>query len=98
MRFFLELSYNGKLYHGWQIQPNANTVQQTLENGLSMLLGIPTAIVGAGRTDSGVHARQMFAHFDLSSKLDDNEFNHFILTNFITNKGNQVLRIKQLFY
>lgn len=70
MRFFLELSYNGKLYHGWQIQPNANTVQQTLENGLSILLGTPTSVVGAGRTDSGVHAEQMIAHFDCNETIE----------------------------
>ena len=70
MRYFLELSYNGKAYHGWQNQPNAITVQEVLENALSTLLRTTIEIVGAGRTDTGVHALQMFAHFDCSSKLD----------------------------
>lgn len=64
MRYFIELSYNGKAYHGWQNQPNAISVQEVIENALSKLLNEPTMIVGAGRTDAGVHAKQMFAHFD----------------------------------
>ncbi|GAA4269824.1 tRNA pseudouridine(38-40) synthase TruA [Hyunsoonleella aestuarii] len=64
MRYFIELSYNGGLYHGWQNQPNALTVQETLEKGLSVLLDDSISIMGAGRTDAGVHAKQMFAHFD----------------------------------
>ncbi|HIC30771.1 MAG TPA: tRNA pseudouridine(38-40) synthase TruA, partial [Flavobacteriaceae bacterium] len=56
MRFFIELSYNGKAYHGWKNQPNAISVQEVLENALSTLLGESIAIVGAGRTDAGVHA------------------------------------------
>lgn len=64
MRHFLEFSYNGKAYCGWQSQPNALGVQQVIEQALSLLLKQPIAIVGAGRTDSGVHALQMFAHFD----------------------------------
>lgn len=64
MRFFIELSYNGKAYHGWQDQPNAISVQEVLENALSTLLKEKITIVGAGRTDTGVHAIQMFAHFD----------------------------------
>jgi tRNA pseudouridine38-40 synthase len=64
LRYFLELSYNGTAYHGWQRQPNAISVQELLEKALSALLGTTTPIVGAGRTDTGVHARQMFAHFD----------------------------------
>ncbi|MCP4055376.1 MAG: tRNA pseudouridine(38-40) synthase TruA [Mesoflavibacter sp.] len=64
MRYFIELSYNGKAYHGWQNQPNAISVQEVLENALSTLLGESVAIVGAGRTDAGVHAKQIFAHFD----------------------------------
>ena len=64
MRYFIELSYNGKAYHGWQNQPNAVSVQEVLEKALTVLLGNTTPIVGAGRTDAGVHALQMFAHFD----------------------------------
>ncbi len=69
MRFFIELSYNGKTYHGWQNQPNAISVQEVLEDGLSKLLKEPIAIVGAGRTDTGVHAKQMFAHFDTNAEF-----------------------------
>lgn len=64
MRYFLELTYNGKDYHGWQNQPNAISVQEVIEKALSTLLNQTIAIVGAGRTDAGVHAKQMFAHFD----------------------------------
>ncbi len=70
MRFFLELSYHGKPYHGWQIQPNAISVQEVLEKGLSTILKQPIAVVGAGRTDTGVHASKMFAHFDFSSRFN----------------------------
>lgn len=63
-RYFIYLAYNGSNYCGWQIQPNESTVQETIEKALSTLLRIPTSIVGAGRTDTGVHAQQMFAHFD----------------------------------
>ncbi|WP_378177660.1 tRNA pseudouridine(38-40) synthase TruA [Aquimarina sp. SS2-1] len=70
MRYFLELSYNGTPYHGWQRQPNAISVQEVLENALSTLLRIKTDIVGAGRTDTGVHARQIMAHFDSLIELD----------------------------
>ena len=64
MRYFIELSYNGVAYHGWQNQPNAISVQEVTEKALSTLLKTPISIMGAGRTDTGVHAKQMFAHFD----------------------------------
>ncbi len=64
VRYFIELSYFGKNYHGWQRQPNASSVQQTIESALSTILRQPLEIMGAGRTDAGVHATQMFAHFD----------------------------------
>ncbi|WP_104736172.1 tRNA pseudouridine(38-40) synthase TruA [Hanstruepera ponticola] len=70
MRYFLELSYNGKAYHGWQNQPNAISVQEVIENAISKLLNTEIKIVGAGRTDAGVHAKQMFAHFDLDEKIE----------------------------
>lgn len=63
-RYFIHLAYNGASFHGWQIQPNAPSVQQTLERALTLLLGNPTAVVGAGRTDAGVNALMMIAHFD----------------------------------
>lgn len=71
MRYFIEFSYDGKNYHGWQNQPNAISVQQVLENALTTLLREKIEIVGAGRTDSGVHAKQMFAHFDTIQELDN---------------------------
>ena len=73
MRYFLELSYNGSAYHGWQNQPNAITVQEVIEKALSTLLKEPIAIMGAGRTDTGVHALQMFAHFDTERVFDSSD-------------------------
>ena len=64
MRYFIELAYNGKAYHGWQNQPGAVSVQETLEKALFTLLQVKTPVTGAGRTDAGVHASQFFAHFD----------------------------------
>ncbi|MCF7561439.1 tRNA pseudouridine(38-40) synthase TruA [Sabulilitoribacter multivorans] len=84
MRYFLELSYNGAAYHGWQNQPNAVSVQEVLEKALSTLLGEPIAIVGAGRTDAGVHATQMFAHFDTDVKFKTKNF-IFKLNAFLPN-------------
>ena len=73
-RYFIYLSYNGEQYYGWQTQPNGPTVQQTIEKGLTTLLKVPTAILGAGRTDSGVHAKNMIAHFDCAvEELDTND-------------------------
>ena len=71
MRYFIELSYNGSAYHGWQIQPDDISVQEVIEKGLSTLLKTPISIMGAGRTDTGVHASQMFAHFDFDSDFGD---------------------------
>lgn len=65
MRYFIELSYNGKNYHGWQIQPDVVSVQEKMNNALSTLYQQDIQVVGAGRTDTGVHASQMFAHFDV---------------------------------
>lgn len=73
MRYFIELSYFGKPFHGWQKQPNAPTVQQTIEEALSTLLRTPTTIMGAGRTDTGVHASQMFAHVDIAETMTTSE-------------------------
>lgn len=73
MRYFIELSYNGSGYHGWQIQPKALTVQEVLEDALSTVLNDKISVVGAGRTDTGVHAIQMFAHFDTNMDLNPND-------------------------
>ena len=70
MRFFITLSYDGTRYHGWQIQPNGDSVQQRLQEALTTLLRQPIEVVGAGRTDTGVHAKMMVAHFDWDEPLD----------------------------
>lgn len=70
-RYFIYLSYNGEKYCGWQIQPNGVSVQETIEKALSTLLRMPVSIVGAGRTDAGVHARMMTAHFDSEQEITD---------------------------
>lgn len=64
-RFFIELTYDGSAYHGWQVQPNAVTVQQELDSALSVFFRQPVETLGCGRTDAGVHATQFFAHADL---------------------------------
>ena len=71
MRYFIELSYNGASFHGWQSQPNAQSVQSSIEEALSKIFRQNIHITGAGRTDTGVHARQMFAHFDIDTPVSD---------------------------
>jgi tRNA pseudouridine38-40 synthase len=68
-RYFIELAYNGTRYFGWQRQPNKVSVQEVLENSLSTILGSTIEIVGCGRTDTGVHAKQYFAHFDFAGEF-----------------------------
>ena len=70
-RYFIYLSYNGTRYCGWQRQPNGLSIQQCVEEALSTLQRQSVNIVGAGRTDAGVHARLMAAHFDLEKPIDD---------------------------
>lgn len=70
-RYFIELSYNGGRYHGWQIQPNGISVQETLEKALCRILRETIEIVGAGRTDAGVHATMMVAHFNIGTPIID---------------------------
>lgn len=70
-RYALELAYRGTNYHGWQIQPNASSVQEEIEKRLSQLMGnIPVSLVGCGRTDTGVHASYYVLHFDVDKALD----------------------------
>lgn len=71
MRYFMQLSYRGAPFHGWQSQPGEVTVQSVLEDALSMILRRPMKITGAGRTDAGVNARMMVAHFDVDPPLAD---------------------------
>ncbi|MBR6699133.1 MAG: tRNA pseudouridine(38-40) synthase TruA [Bacteroidaceae bacterium] len=70
MRYFITLSYDGTAYHGWQIQPHSPSVQEELQKALSTLLRKSVEVVGAGRTDTGVHARKMVAHFDTDTEVD----------------------------
>lgn len=72
-RYFIWLAYNGTNYCGWQRQPNGLGVQQCVEDVLETVLRHPVPLTGAGRTDAGVHARRMAAHFDVSTALDDTE-------------------------
>ena len=82
MRYFIELAYDGSAYHGWQVQPNDISVQEVLAGCLSTLLGKDTEIVGAGRTDAGVNARLMVAHFDVGNEID---------ADYLTDKLNRML-------
>lgn len=70
-RYFLELAYRGTEYHGWQIQPNARTVQATIQEQLTVLTRISSELTGCGRTDTGVHASLYYAHFDLPNPIPD---------------------------
>ena len=72
-RYFIHLAYNGANYCGWQTQPGLPTVQQTLEEALSTLLRQKVAVVGCGRTDTGVHASDFYAHFDLKDFKDSKD-------------------------
>lgn len=72
-RYFMHLAYNGATFHGWQRQPNAISVQQVLEEALSTVTRTQVAVTGAGRTDAGVNASCMVAHFDLPFQITDEE-------------------------
>ena len=72
MRYFIYIEFDGTAYSGWQIQPDSPSVQQTLEEGLSLFLREQVSVTGAGRTDAGVHAQEMVAHFDLENPQDCN--------------------------
>lgn len=76
LRYFVYLSYDGTRYHGWQIQPNGDSVQDILQRCLSTLLRKSVEITGAGRTDAGVHARLMVAHFDWDCSLDGDQLTY----------------------
>lgn len=70
-RYFIKLSYDGTNYHGWQMQDNASTVQAVVEKALSTLLSNKVEVTGCGRTDTGVHAKEYYAHFDMVSVIED---------------------------
>ena len=73
-RYFMHLAYNGANYHGYQIQPQSNSIQEELEKCLSLKMGAPTPITGCGRTDTGVHARNYYAHFDVENEIADPQY------------------------
>ncbi|MCD8080205.1 MAG: tRNA pseudouridine(38-40) synthase TruA [Bacteroides sp.] len=81
-RYFIYLAYDGSRYHGWQIQPNGSSVQECLMHALSTFLRSETEVTGAGRTDAGVHAEMMVAHFNHSEILDGE---------WVTDKLNRIL-------
>ena len=83
LRYFIDLAYNGKNYHGWQIQPTAISVQEVLERTLSILLREEIKVTGAGRTDAGVHAKQLVAHFDTINAIKNKEETIFRLNSFL---------------
>lgn len=91
-KYFIELSYNGKNYFGWQIQPEVISIQEEIQNALSILLKSEIKIIGAGRTDTGVHAKQMFAHFKLESIID-----FHLITNRLNAFLSDEIVIKQIF-
>jgi len=73
MRYFIELSYNGTAYHGWQMQTGEMSVQEVLQTALKYKMGLGTKVTGCGRTDTGVHARQFYAHFDHPKQFTEEE-------------------------
>jgi tRNA pseudouridine38-40 synthase len=92
LRYFIKIAFNGKNYHGWQIQPDAASVQQTIEEALGTILRSKIEIVGAGRTDAGVHAKEIFAHFDFAEAFQTKEL-VFKLNSFLP----QDIAIKNIF-
>ncbi len=82
MRYFISLAYKGTDFHGWQVQPNALTVQERVNKGLSMLLKEQICVLGAGRTDSGVHASNQVVSFKTDLNIDSNSWvqtlNHYL--------------------
>ena len=95
MRYFIEFSYNGSEFHGWQRQNNALTVQQILEESLSLIQGDLLTVVGAGRTDSGVHARLMVAHFDVN-ELSYEKINFIFKLNQLLPKSIVILDLRSV--
>ncbi len=89
-RYFIQLAFNGTKYHGWQVQPNAVTVQGVITNAVSVLTGEQVEITGAGRTDTGVHSSFYVAHFDLNIETDAdylcNKLNAFLPDDIVIRK------------
>ncbi|MFC1731797.1 tRNA pseudouridine(38-40) synthase TruA [candidate division KSB1 bacterium] len=97
-RYFIKIAYHGKNYHGWQVQENASTVQLVLDNALSTILSSKVQTTGAGRTDTGVHAREFYAHFDFHDNLNDNQCEQLIfnLNSYLPNDISiyKILKVK----
>lgn len=99
MRYALEIMYNGNRYHGWQKQENAHSVQAEIETAISTIAGQRVETMGCGRTDTGVHAKQFFLHFDIDSPLTDPKFVYRlnrILPNDIAVK--EILKVNDQFH
>src|SRR5665647_1401693 len=94
-RYFIRLAYNGLAYGGWQIQPNAITVQQLIINGITAIAGVRSSVTGCGRTDAGVSAGSFYAHFDHNEAFspDDLKQLSFRLNRFLP-QGVVVYEIK----
>lgn len=73
LRYFIELSYKGTNYHGWQMQPNSVSIQELINKAFTIIYRTPINVVGAGRTDTGVHAEQLFAHVDFNNEINIKE-------------------------
>ncbi|MFA5815652.1 MAG: tRNA pseudouridine(38-40) synthase TruA [Bacteroidales bacterium] len=91
-RYFIELAFNGTTFHGWQIQPGADTVQETINYAVGTLIGQPVNLVGCGRTDAGVHASHFVAHFDVENPIPDCSLLTYRLNRFI----NKPIRIDRI--
>ena len=96
MRYFIDISYDGSNYHGWQIQPNAVTVQHQINLAFSTILNEEINVLGAGRTDTGVHAKKMIAHFDTNQTIDFEKFKYRI-NGFLKNdiSLNDIYKVKE---
>ena len=96
MRYFIDISYDGSNYHGWQIQPNADTVQHQINLAFSTILNEEINVLGAGRTDTGVHAKKMIAHFDTNQTIDFEKFIYRI-NGFLKNdiSLNDIYKVKE---
>lgn len=96
-RYFIQLSYNGAAYHGWQVQENASSVQTELNKALSTYLRDATETIGAGRTDTGVHAKFYIAHFDSANEaLEDNTPHHLYKLNCLLPQDISIFGLKKM--
>ena len=95
MRYFLDISYKGTNYHGWQIQPTAITIQEEIEKAFSTILREEIKITASGRTDAGVHATQQIVHIDCNTEIDNEKF-EFKINSFLPNDFsiNSIRRVK----